>query len=53
MGREFSVRVETVLGGWRLTGTDSGLRRVALEEPTASSFLMSASVVTFKPRTLL
>jgi O-6-methylguanine DNA methyltransferase len=31
MGREFSVRVDSVLGGWRLTGTAEGLTRVALE----------------------
>jgi O-6-methylguanine DNA methyltransferase len=31
MAEQFSVRVETVLGGWRLTGTADGLTRVALE----------------------
>ncbi|MFH1530886.1 MAG: methylated-DNA--[protein]-cysteine S-methyltransferase [Pseudomonadota bacterium] len=31
MGGEFSTRVETILGGWRLTGTSEGLTRVTLE----------------------
>lgn len=33
MAREFSVAVDTALGGWRLTGSTAGLTRVALEGP--------------------